>query len=237
MNDQARAPATTQQERYIPAMGHRALTPFYDPFVRAVLRERLLRQRLIDRLRLRAGSRVLDVGSGTGTLALMAKQQHPEAQIVGIDGDSEIVDFARRKVDAAGVRVSFHVGLATELPFEDHSFDRVTSMFVMHHLSHAAKERALVEALRVLQPGGEIHIVDIGPPRSRIGRAMSRVIRGIGELADNLDGRLTGMLAAAGFAEVFEEDRVVTAFGPAIFLRGVRSATGRSSRPHATAPI
>jgi hypothetical protein len=68
-------------------------------------------------------------------------------------------------------------------------------------------------------------MVDFGPARRRIGRAMMSALRGIGELADNLDGRLPGLLEQAGFATVSEEDRLLTPFGPAIFLRAVRSAS------------
>jgi hypothetical protein len=74
----------------------------------------------------------------------------------------------------------------------------------------------------VLRDGGEFQMVDLGPSRRRIGRAMMSVLRGIGELADNLDGRLPVLLEQAGFATVSEEDRLLTPFGPAIFLRAVR---------------
>jgi ubiquinone/menaquinone biosynthesis C-methylase UbiE len=210
--------------RYIHAMGRRALTPLYDPFVRAFMRERVLRQRLIDRLSLRPGSRLLDVGSGTGTFAILAKQACRLAEVTGVDGDPAIIARARSKADRVGAEVHFEVALATALPFEEGVFDRVTSTFVMHHLPRAAKARACVEAFRVLHPGGEFHVVDFGPPRSRIGRTIMSALRGVAELADNLDGRLPHMLEAAGFGAVREEGRLLTPFGPAIFLRAVRSA-------------
>jgi ubiquinone/menaquinone biosynthesis C-methylase UbiE len=214
--------------KYIHAMGHRALTPLYDPFIRLVLRERILRERLIERLSLRAGSRLLDVGCGTGTLAILARQKYPHAEVIGIDGDPEIVDLAGRKAAAVGAKVKFRVALATELPFEDRSIDFVTNTFVMHHLPRADKARCFEECLRVLRPGGQIHVVDFGPPRSRVGRAWIAPLRRMAWLADNFDGRLPPMLTEAGFTHVRETDRIATAFGPAVFLCACSPAVVRS---------
>lgn len=209
--------------KYIHAMGHRALTPLYDPFVRLFMRERTVRQRMLDQVRLRPGERLLDVGSGTGTFAILAKQQHPEAEIFGIDGDPEIVSRATRKADAASARVCFQTALATELPFEARSFDRVTSSFVMHHLTSSHKTRACAEAFRVLRSGGAFYLLDFGPPHGRLGRAVAHLMHGLAELADNFDGRLPGMLAAAGFTDVREEEHLMTPFGVVIMLRGAKS--------------
>jgi ubiquinone/menaquinone biosynthesis C-methylase UbiE len=204
-------------------MGHRALTPLYDPFVRSFMRERLIRQRLIERLELDGGGRMLDVGCGTGTLAIWAKRQYPQVEVSGVDGDPDIVGRAQRKAAAAGTDVDFRVAVATELPFTDQSFDRVTNTFVMHHLPPMQKRRCFEESLRVLRPAGQIHVVDFGPPRGRLGRAMMSLLRGMAWLADNLDGRLPGMLADAGFGDVREAARVLTAFGPVVFLSATRA--------------
>jgi ubiquinone/menaquinone biosynthesis C-methylase UbiE len=212
----------TTQARYIHALGHAALTPLYDPLIALFMRERTFKLRLIEHLNLFPGARVLDVGSGTGTLTVLIKERHPQAEVAGLDGDPEIVARARRKVKQAGVPVTFHEGLATELPFPDGSLDRVTSSLVIHHLPTEAKARAFAEAHRVLKPGGEIHIADFGPPRSPIGRAIARLAEGFEQASDNLKGRLPQLLADAGFEGVREEDRVLTPIGPVVFLRGTR---------------
>lgn len=212
--------------KYVHAMGHRALTPLYDPFVRVFMRERTLRRRLIERLTLDATSRMLDVGCGTGTLVIWTKQRFPQADVTAIDGDREIIERARRKAAIAGTEVRFEVAAATKLPFADRSFDCVTSTFVMHHLPPADKRSCFEESLRVLRPGGKIHVVDFGPPRASAGRVLMKLLRDMAWLADNLDGRLPGMLTDAGFQDVHETDRIATAFGPALFL----SATRRIAR-------
>ena len=59
---------------YIPALRIRALTRFYDPVVALTTREREFKQRLIDQLGPAPGQRILDLGCGTGTLALLVKE-------------------------------------------------------------------------------------------------------------------------------------------------------------------
>jgi hypothetical protein len=68
-----------------------------------------------------------------------------------------------------------------------------------------------------------MHVVDFGPPKGGLGRALMGFLRGMASLADNLDGLLPGMLTETGFTQVHEQDRVATAFGPAVFLSGARA--------------
>lgn len=212
----------TEQASYIPALGHRALTPFYDVAIRTLLRERSVKHALIDRLALRPNLRVLDVGSGTATLALMMMEREPQVEVVGLDADPEIVELARKKVQAAGVKVSLGVASATELPYPDQSFDCVTSTFVVHHLTAPNKLRFFAEARRVLRPAGELHLVDIGPPDSAFRRLTARFVRKMGEAVDNLDGRIPSMLSQAGFIDVIEEAHVTTPLVALTFLCGRR---------------
>ena len=85
-----------QTEKFIPALGSDLLTPFYDPLL-WLMRENRFKSDLILQARMSNGMRVLDVGCGTGTLAIMAKQVHPEAEVFGIDADSKIIGIARPK--------------------------------------------------------------------------------------------------------------------------------------------
>jgi len=205
---------------YVHALGRASLTRFYDPFIRTVLRERAFKERLVDLANIRAGHRVLDVGSGTGTLVILIKQRVPEATVVGVDGDPNICDMARRKIEAAGLDIELREGFAQKLPFPDASFDRVVTSLVVHHLTLADKEAAFREMARILVPGGELLVADVGPPRSTPGRIAASVIRRVGHLADNFDGRLPGLMRSAGFADVEELSRLTTLFGPLAYLRG-----------------
>ena len=212
------------EHHFIPAMGHPALTPYYDSFARLIAREQTFKGRLIERLGLRAGTRVLDVGCGTGTLAIMMATAHRGIEVTAIDGDDEMVERARAKAAAAGVSIACDKAMATELPFRDGSFDRVTSTLMAHHLPTSDKQQMFAEIRRVLAPSGELHLVDIGPARSAVARSVQRLLRP-SMLSDNLDGKLPSLMMAGGLADVVEEDRVLTVLGPLVFWRARREAT------------
>jgi SAM-dependent methyltransferase len=108
---------------------------------------------IIDRVGVEPALDVLDVGTGTGgNVAIPAAQRG--AKVVGLDVTPELFEHARRRAARAGVEVAWIEGDAQALPFEDASFDRVTSTFgAMFAPDHA---RAAAELVRVCRPGGRI---------------------------------------------------------------------------------
>lgn len=112
----------------------------------------------------------LDVGCGSGALTIAAAKRNPNARMVGCDRwGIEYASFSRelceRNARAEGVEnVSFLKGDAVELPFEDESFDTVTSNYVYHNISGKNKQELLLETLRVLKKGGTFAIHDIMSP-------------------------------------------------------------------------
>jgi SAM-dependent methyltransferase len=146
----------------------------------------------------------------------MLEQAQPEARVVGIDGDPEILGLARRKVAEAGRQVQFVEALADDLPFPTGSFDRVVSSLVFHHLDRATKGRALAEARRVLRPGATLHILDWGKaqdPLMRLAYLTVQLLDGFATTADNVRGDLVPLMEEAGFVQVRETERRRTAFG------------------------
>jgi ubiquinone/menaquinone biosynthesis C-methylase UbiE len=108
-------------------------------------------KRIVERLSLKAGDRVLDVGCGTGRLARWIAEIVGPAGVVGIDPLIERVSVAR----ASAPNLSFAVGQAEDLSaFGDESFDAVCMSAVFHWVRD--KPKALAEARRVLRPGGRI---------------------------------------------------------------------------------
>ena len=121
------------------------------------------RQRLAELARLEAGQSVLDVGCGTGALAIAAKGfVGAGGQVAGVDPSPEMVARATRKAARAGVEARFDVGTIEALPFPDATFDTVLSSLMLHHLTHDARQEGIGEITRVLKQGGRFLAVDIG---------------------------------------------------------------------------
>ena len=96
----------TDNPRY-PALMLAGLTPIYDLFVKLFMPEKQFKRDLVARAHITPGHRVLDLGAGTGTLAIMIKQIQPEAHITGLDGDTAILAIAREKASRAGANITF----------------------------------------------------------------------------------------------------------------------------------
>ncbi|MGE0210208.1 MAG: methyltransferase domain-containing protein [Parvibaculaceae bacterium] len=129
---------------------------------------------------LRPGARLLDIGCGTGRLAIRAAglfRNQPGVEAFGIDATPEMVALARRRAAEEGSSARFEVGIGEALPFEDGSLDAVTSSYFFHHLPPEAKREALAEMLRVAKPGGRIVITDYGRPRGFLGLLASFPMR------------------------------------------------------------
>jgi ubiquinone/menaquinone biosynthesis C-methylase UbiE len=197
-------------------MGVRWLVRLYDPLIRITMPEGKIKSALVEQVGLMPGQRVLDLGAGTGTLVLMLKRAQPEAQVIGVDGDRQVLDLARAKAMKTGLAVTFDEAMADALPYPDSFFDRVVSSFVFHHLSRETKRRALSEVFRVLKPGGEVHLADWGPPHKMIMRVPAFFLSFLEKsdrVADNLAGRLPEFFRDAGFADVRETANYGTVFG------------------------
>jgi ubiquinone/menaquinone biosynthesis C-methylase UbiE len=135
--------------------------------LRTLGRERQLRERMLSFARLEPGDRVLDVGCGTGTLAIAAKRQvGPTGTVCGIDPSPEMLARAQRKALRAGVEVKFDRATAQELPSPDAHFDVVLSTLMFHHLPRQAREDCAREMRRVVKPGGRILVVDFASMES-----------------------------------------------------------------------
>lgn len=202
-----------QSDKYIPALSFDWLTPLYDPLLRWGMREETFKRDLIQQARIQPGYRVLDLGCGTATLTILVKQTHPDAEVIGLDGDPNVLEIGRAKAAKAGVDITLDHGLAFQLPYPEDSFDRVLSSLVLHHLTSENKRRAFREVYRVLRPGGEFHVVDFGRPHSAYSRLVSPLIRRLEEAADNVNGLLPEMIRHAGVEQVEEPAHYTTLFG------------------------
>lgn len=113
---------------------------------------------LLDRLDVPSGAECLDAGCGIGrTTELIADRLPDPSRVVGIDADPDLLEVARdRRPGGGAVDLAYRIGDATDLPFEDDSFDMVFARFLLAHLSEP--DTAVREFRRVCRPGGTIAV-------------------------------------------------------------------------------
>lgn len=201
---------------YIYALRYRWLNALYDPVLR-LMGEARLRQRLLDAVPDETTS-MLDLACGTGTFTRLAKQQRPELGITGVDGDADMI----RRAGEAATDIRYDVSLAQSLPYEDASFDVVTSTLFFHHIVLQDKRLALAEVKRILRPGGTLLIADWGKPDNGLMRAVFYLVQlfdGSDSTGDNVRGLLPVLVKEVGFADVSEFAVQNTILGTIRYLR------------------
>jgi ubiquinone/menaquinone biosynthesis C-methylase UbiE len=164
------------------------------PFLRAI------REKLVELAAPAPGEHVLDVGCGTGTLAVALKSRVGAGEVCGIDASPEMIEVAKGKAVKAGCAVDFQVAPIEALPFADVSFDLVTSSLMLHHLPDNLKRKGLAQVRRVLKTGGRFMAVDfVAHSHSPLGHLLA--VFGHARGASTVD-TLTPMLKEAGFSDV-----------------------------------
>ncbi len=209
--------AVAKDAGFIPALRFHRLTPLFDAVAAVTVRDRAIKRRVLERAAIASGEDVLDVGCGTGTLAVAAARAAPGVRVTGLDADASILERARRRAADAGLEIRFDEGSATALPYADASFDLVLCTLMLHHLPDEAKRQTAEELARVLRPGGRVVVADPGRPQDPLMRfavlVTVQLLDGFATTALNVRGELPGVLARAGFREVAERDRMRTPTG------------------------
>ncbi len=124
------------------------------------------RRRLISRLELKGGERVLDVCTGTGKLAfLLSKRVGKKGLVSGVDFSKEMLAEAEKKLNGRPSNITFGLSDAKDLNFPENSFDAVTVSFGMRNIPDTTA--ALHEAFRVLKPGGRFCCLELTTPKDR----------------------------------------------------------------------
>lgn len=181
---------------------------------------RKVRQKALVLAQIRPGERALDVGCGTGTLAIeVARRVGRTGRVVGIDPGAKQIARARAKAVRHHLSIDFQIGVIEQLPFPDQTFDVVFSTLMMHHLPAPLKRQGLAEIARVLKPGGRLIIADFKRKQERTGRA-ARFHAGGSNMQD-----LAALVKDAGFSQVEIEEMQqprFSAFPGAGFVRAYK---------------
>jgi ubiquinone/menaquinone biosynthesis C-methylase UbiE len=183
---------------------------FYDVTVNFMTlgQARRLRNLTVDQAQLKPGESVLDVGCGTGAVTIPAKTRVGQTgKASGIDPAPEMIAVARQKAKRAGLEIDFRVGVIESLPFEDNTFDAVTSSLMMHHLTDDLRVKGLAEIWHTLKPGGRIVIADMRRPAgSTFKKFLTAVILHHGHVVEFGLQDLPPLLKDAGFEDVEQLD-------------------------------
>jgi ubiquinone/menaquinone biosynthesis C-methylase UbiE len=199
--------------------------PFYDLMTKLMGADRPWTD-LVNQAALRPGQRVLEIGCGTGSLAILTKRLHPQVGIVGLDPDPKALARARQKALRSAVPLQFTEGFSERLPYADESFDHVFSSFMFHHLENNARAQTLGEVRRVLKPGGHLHLLDFGGPESGRSGWFSRWLHHHHRLMDNSEERILGLMEQNGLSDAKVGGRQSVLFGFAEAIRYRASALG-----------
>ena len=167
-------------------------------------RGRRLRSMFADDLQLRDGDRVLDVGCGSGRLAILfAARVAPSGSVDGIDAAAEMIKLATARARRHGLPAHFQAAFAQRLPFADTSFDAVACTLALHHVAEDDQQTAVAEMHRVLKPGGRLLLAEFreGQRHSRIGpRWLRRATH------EGMINKALGFVTTAGFTGIEHGD-------------------------------
>jgi demethylmenaquinone methyltransferase/2-methoxy-6-polyprenyl-1,4-benzoquinol methylase/phosphoethanolamine N-methyltransferase len=195
--------------------------PYYDLMVNitSLGHAGMLRRMTVDNAQIQPGDSVLDVGCGTGEVALLAKTSTKAGKVFGIDPAPEMITVARSKAARKKLDVDFRVGMIEALPFPDASMDVVTSSLMMHHLTEDLQVRGLAEVYRVLKPGGRLLIADFMQPTGSLMNHIFTTVTHHQHVRSGLADEITILLKKTGFSQVEQLNGNVLVIG---FVRAVK---------------
>jgi ubiquinone/menaquinone biosynthesis C-methylase UbiE len=201
-------------------------TPLYDTVNAVAMRQGRWRPRLTARALDGAGPRrILDLGCGTGEMALAIARVSPTVKLIGVDGDAGVLERAAAKARAEGIELELHEALADRVPLPDANVDCVVSTLMFHHLVPSAKRAALAEARRVLAPGGRLLVCDIGRASDPVMRAAFfavQLLDGFPNTRAHARGELPEIISQAGFSAVTVFGRHRTGAGTLDLIEALR---------------
>ncbi len=148
--------------------------------------------------------KVLEIGGGSGAMAAAIAQKYPSVELTVTDYDPTMVDEAAKRL-SRHPQVTVRQADATNLPFEDSSFDTVVSFIMLHHVGRW--EQAVTEAARVLRPGGVFVGYDLAS--HPLAKAIHRIERAQHLTCLGKPDELRAALISSPFTDISVEVKVV----------------------------
>lgn len=182
---------------------------------------------MVNQIAPQGSDRILDVGCGTGSLALLLKRRAPGCLVVGLDPDAQVLERARRKANKSKIELTFKQGFARDaaqaLPA---GATKAVSSLVFHQVPLAEKRAGLAAMHGSLVSGGEVHIADYGLQRTPMMRTLFKQIQrldGVENTTPNAQGVVPVLMSEVGFVDVKEECVIPTPTGSISLYSGRKS--------------
>ncbi|MDN7240675.1 class I SAM-dependent methyltransferase [Planococcus sp. N028] len=176
-----------------------------------------MKMQLVHQASLQPGDLALDLACGTGTLALLLQKSQPDARVIGIDADPEIISIAKKKMKKNHAdSILFEEGFSDRLPFSNNLFHHVFTSLFIHHLTLEEKKDTFKEVHRILQSGGQFHLLDFEKPKNRTMRAAFlpvQLLDGFKTTSPHVKGIIPDLLKETKFAAIEETGRFSTLLG------------------------
>lgn len=198
-----------EDDAHTPALGRQELTGAYDRTIRFWTREGKWRPMFVRQIAPAHRETIVDVGCGTGTLAILLKQAAPGARVVAIDPDPQVLRIAEAKATASGAQIDFRRAFARDAAtiLEGRRAEKAVSSLVFHQTSVSEKRAGLAAMHAMLGPGGELHVADYGRQPGPLMRALFGIVQrldGHANTQPNADSVLPQLMAEVGFRDVAE---------------------------------
>jgi FkbM family methyltransferase len=214
---------------FTPALGRADFTDSYDLAIRLATRERVWRAALLAQIALGDGETIVDVGCGTGTLAIMLKRAVPGARVIAFDPDPHVLAIAAAKAERECAEIEWRQGFARDAAALAGSVDKAVSSLVFHQVPIAEKRTGIAGMLAAVSRSGEVHVAYYARQKGWLMRWLFRLtvqrIDGLADTQPNADGVLESILAELGDGRV-ELTRVIPTATGAISLFKVVKAPG-----------
>lgn len=220
-----------EHREFTPLLGRSYLTPLYDHAIGLFTREKRWRRQIVEHLHLAPGDRVIDVGSGTGTLLRAMMADCPQADLIGVEPDPAALALARRKFGAGADLVRWHNGFLSTLDLPaGWRPNKIVSSLVLHQVPLREKQAILETIESLLAPGGTVLIADYmkqdSPLMRRFFRATVQSLDGIADTQPSADGEVEKL-----FAEIFVQprllERISTVTGAISLWRGYKKGNAQ----------